>query len=139
MSRSPQSVLVRALEAAAGLGPVDLSEIFTEDVTGWSPNFSISSLAELEAEFADRDDALSSVAVTVAGVDVIGNKAIAEWRIGANHTGPLKVAGDYEIAPTNRWITLAGATFAEFRGDRICAFRNYFDDAALMEQLMMTD
>jgi limonene-1,2-epoxide hydrolase len=130
---------MRALEAAAGIGPVDLSEIFTEDVNGWSPNLSVSSLAELQQEYGDRDDALSNVAITVAGVDVVGGKAIAEWRIAADHTGPLRIDGDYEVEPTGRTVFLAGATFAEFRGDRICAFRNYFDDAALLEQLMIPE
>ena len=30
-------MVIRALEAEVGPGPIDLSEIFAEDVTGWSP------------------------------------------------------------------------------------------------------
>ena len=67
----------------------------------------------------------------------MGDNAIAEWRVGADHTGTLHIEDDLEIEPSGRRIVLAGATFAEFRGDQICAFRNYFDDAALLEQLLL--
>ena len=47
------------------------------------------------------------------------------------------VDDDVQLEPTGRTIVLAGATFAEFRDDQICAFRNYFDDAALLEQILL--
>ena len=33
-------------------------------------------------------------------------------------------------------LVLAGATFAEYRDGRISTFRHYFDDAALLEQML---
>lgn len=42
MFESRESVLICALEAVAGVKPRDLSELFTEDVQGWSPNLSVS-------------------------------------------------------------------------------------------------
>ena len=138
MPESRQSVLLSALEAAVGLKPRDLSELFTDDVNGWSPNLYVTSRAELEAEFAERDDALSNIVIAIDTLDLVGSKAIAEWRLAADHTGPL-VLDDERIEPTGRRVILAGATFAEFRDDRICAFRNYFDDAALLEQLLVAE
>ena len=135
MPDSRLAVLLSALEAAVGLNSVELEELFTDDVIGWSPNLAVSSCAELEVEFAERDDALSNVVVAIDTFDVVGAKVIAEWRLAADHTGPL-VLDDEVIEPTGRRVILAGATFAEFRGDRICAFRNYFDDAALLEQVL---
>ena len=38
---------------------------------------------------------------------------------------------DVVLEATGPRLVLAGASFAEFRGDQICAFRHYFDDAAL--------
>ena len=77
---------------------------------------------------------------SVDSLDVVGNKAIAEWRASADHTGPLVIGDgdddDLVIEATGRTIVLAGATFAEFDGDQISALRTYFDDAAIIEQLL---
>jgi ketosteroid isomerase-like protein len=132
-----ESVLIQALEAAVTGDDSRLDETFTEDVVGWSPNLAVSSRAELAEEFGDRHDALSNIVIAFDAVYIVGDNAIAEWRVGADHTGPLIVDDDLTIDPSGRRIVLAGATFAEFRGDQICAFRNYFDDAALLEQLLI--
>ena len=64
---------------------------------------------------------------------------IAEWRLDADHTGPLTVDDEVTVEATGRHVHVGGATFAEFRGDKIRAFRSYFDDMALMEQLIVAD
>lgn len=69
-------------------------------------------------------------------IDMIGSKGIAEWPVSAEHLQPITLDEGYVAEPTGQPVILAGATFAEFRGDRICAFRSYFDDAAILEQLM---
>jgi predicted ester cyclase len=127
--------MLLGLEAAIGVGTADLAEVFTEDVVGWSPTLAVSSRADLEMEFAGRDNALSNVTLVVANCDVVGPRAIAEWRLSADHTGPLTI-DDEVLPPTGRRVMLAGASFAEFRGDKICSFRHYFDDAALLEQML---
>ena len=134
MAASHESVLVQALEASAtgNISP----DIFTEDVVGWTPNLAVTSRAELEKEWGQRDEALSNVSVAIPAIYVIGDKAIAEFRITADHTGPL-VIDDAVFEPTGKRATLAGAIFAEFRGDQISSFRCYFDDAALLEQLLL--
>jgi ketosteroid isomerase-like protein len=132
-----EAVLVRALEAAVTGDDSTLDQTFTEDVVGWSPNLAVTSRAELAEEFRDRHDALSNIAIAFDAIYIIGDNAIAEWRISADHTGPIVVDDDLQLEATGRTIVLAGATFAEFRGDQICAFRNYFDDAALLEQLLL--
>jgi ketosteroid isomerase-like protein len=132
-----ETVLIQALEAAVAGDDSKLDETFTEDVVGWSPNLAVSSRAELAEEFGDRHDVLSNIVISFDAVYVVGDNAIAEWRLGADHTGPLVVGDERTIDATGRRLVLAGATFAEFRGDQICAFRNYFDDAALLEQLLL--
>jgi predicted ester cyclase len=72
----------------------------------------------------------------VQALDQVGDKAIAEWHVAADHTGPLVVDDDLTIEPTGRRLHLSGATVAEFDGDRVCAFRSYFDDLALVEQVL---
>ena len=132
-----EAVLVQALEAAVTGDDSALDLTFTEDVVGWSPNLAVTSRAELAEEFGDRHDALSNIVIAFDAIYIIGDNAIAEWRISADHTGPIVVDDDLQLEATGRTIVLAGATFAEFRGDQICAFRNYFDDAALLEQLLL--
>jgi len=41
-------------------------------------------------------------------------------------------------APGGNWCW-RGATIAELRAGKICSFRNYFDDAALLEQLFVPE
>ena len=132
-----ETVLIQALEAAVTGDESQLAVTFTEDVVGWAPNLAVSSLAELAEEFGDRHDVLSNIVISFDAIYLVGDNAIAEWRIGADHTGELVIGDEAAIPPSGRRIVLAGATFAEFRGDLICAFRNYFDDAALLEQLLL--
>jgi hypothetical protein len=65
-----------------------LPELFTEHVSGWSPNMVITSLDEPTEAVADREDALSDVNVQVDALDVFGNEAFVE------HWGVLRAAGD---------------------------------------------
>ena len=131
-----RGVLQRALEACVK-GEVDaLPDMFTADVSGWSPNLHVSSLDELTEVVADRDDALSDVTINVDALDVIGNKAFMEYRVSAVFSGPFVVDDDTVIEPNGREILVGAALVAEFTEDKISAFRNYFDDAALIEQML---
>ena len=136
MSESRRIVMVHALEVAAGVRTEDLSRLFTENVSAWSPNIIAASLEELQDAFDDRNEALGNLAVVITGVDVIDNKAFAEWVMEADHVGPL-VIDDVRVEPTGQRLQLGGATIAEFEGHRIRAFRTYFDTLGLLEQ--MTD
>jgi hypothetical protein len=77
----------------------------------------------------------SHLAVAITGLDVIDNKAFAEWVMEADHVGPL-VIDDIRVEPTGQRLQLGGATIAEFEGHRIRAFRTYFDTLALLEQMI---
>jgi ketosteroid isomerase-like protein len=39
------------------------------------------------------------------------------------------------VDPTGVQITLHGITVAEFRGDRICSLRQYWDELSVFDQL----
>jgi predicted ester cyclase len=132
-------VFVRALETLVGMGTDDAGALFTEDVSGWSPALRVSSLAELSEALKLRGEGLSNVTVTIRSLNAGGNKVVAEWRLDADHTGPLEVDDDLTVEATGRHVHVGGATFAEFRGDKIRAFRSYFDEMALMEQLLVPD
>jgi hypothetical protein len=115
-----------------------LPQHFTDDVVGWSPNMLVTSLADLSDSVSDRDGALSEITVDVTGADVIGNKGYLEYTVSAVFSGPFTLDEDMAIEPNGRTILIGGALCADFTGDKISAFRNYFDDATLLEQMLLT-
>ena len=136
MSESRKDVLLKALEAEAGITPADPSTLFTDDVVGWSPYASVSGLAAMSELAELREIAFSNVSLSMRGLDEVGNKAFAEWVIDADHTGPLVLTEDAVLEPTGRHVQLAGATVADFREGKIRSYRTYFDDISLIEQLV---
>jgi ketosteroid isomerase-like protein len=133
---TPASALRRLLHAAVAGDGDAMADLVTEDVVGWSPNLFVSSRQELLAAMEERDDTFSGIEVEVRSLDQIGDKAVAEWHMAVDHTGAL-VIDDLVIEPTGRRLHMSGATVAEFDGDRVCAFRSYFDDLALVEQILL--
>jgi len=136
VSESRKDVLLKALEAEAGGAPVDLGTLFTDDVVGWSPYATVSGLTALADLSALRELAFSNVVIMLRGLDEVGNKAFAEWRIEADHTGPLVLDEDAVLEATGRHVQLAGFTVADFREGKIRSFRTYFDDISLIEQIV---
>lgn len=130
-------VLRRGLEACIA-GDVDaLPGLFTADVSGWSPNMLVSSLDELSETVASREEALSDVTIEINSLDVFGNKGFVEYRLNAVFSGPFALDEDTVVEPTGGTILLGAALVAEFSGEKISAFRNYFDDASLLEQMVV--
>jgi len=131
-----RAVLQRAVEAVAGGDVAALPELFTDDVTGWSPNMLVTSLGELTEVVGEREDALSDLRVEVDAADIAGGKGFAEFRISAVFSGPFAIDEDTVIEPNGREIVLGGALVTEFDGDKVSAFRAYFDDFSLLYQLV---
>jgi ketosteroid isomerase-like protein len=127
---------MQAIEAEVGGGSVDLSTLFTDDVVGWSPYASVSGLTALAELAALRDMAFSNVVIMFRGLDEVGNKAIAEWVIEADHTGPLVLTEDAILEATGQHVELPGVTVADFREGKIRSYRTYFDDVSLIEQIV---
>ena len=136
MSESRKDVLLKALEAEVGGASVELGTLFTDDVVGWSPYATVSGLDGLAAISALRDLAFSNVEIMFRGLDEVGNKAIAEWLIEADHTGPLVLDEDAVLDATGKRVQLAGVTVADFRDGKIRSYRTYFDDLSLIEQMV---
>jgi ketosteroid isomerase-like protein len=136
MSESRKDVLLKALEAEVGGATVDLNTLFTEDVVGWSPYASVSGLTELAAIASLREIAFSNVVILIRGLDEVGNRAYAEWRIEADHTGPLVLGEGAELEATGRHVKLPGVSVADFRDTKIKSYRTYFDDISLIEQIV---
>ena len=128
-------ILVRALNAGVERDRGAISDSYTDDVRAWTPASSTTSLTELMAEFERRDDAFSGIELEVAPLDVGGEYACVEWSVTMTHTGRLAVAEGMIVEPTGVRVTLNGVSVAEFRGERICSLRQYWDEFSVFEQL----
>lgn len=134
------AVLVRGIEASVAGDSSVIADLYTTDVTAWSPSMSVSSAAELAGEFEDRAGAFTDIELEVVPLDVGGEQACAEWVATVTHSGPLAVDDDVVVQPTGVRYSLHGVTVAEFAGDRIRSFRQYWDEAEVLAQIgLLTD
>ena len=127
-------VLRDALRAAATGDQALIERVYTEDVSGWSPVLDVTSRDDLATDLRGREAAFSDLDLTLDPIDAVGDKLIAEWRVAATHSGPL-VLDELELEPTGRRIELRRVFIAELEGDRIRAFRQYWDEAELLDGL----
>jgi ketosteroid isomerase-like protein len=136
-SNDRAAVLVQAIEATVTGDSRVVRELYADDVQGWSPVMTVSSAAELAVELEDRQEAFTDIELDVAPLDVGDDQACVEWIATATHSGPLVIDEDVVIEPTGGRFTLRGVTVADFEGDRIRAFRQYWDEVSLLEQLQL--
>jgi ketosteroid isomerase-like protein len=129
--------LVQAIEATVTGDSRVVRELYADDVQGWSPVMTVSSAAELAVELEDRQEAFTDIELDVTPLDVGDDQACVEWIATATHSGPLVIDEDVVIEPTGGRLTLRGVTVADFEGDRIRAFRQYWDEVSLLEQLQL--
>jgi ketosteroid isomerase-like protein len=126
-------VLRRALKTSV-LGDVAAArDLYTKDVRAWSPALDVWSREELLAQQFSHFDAFTDIEVD-ANVDVVGERAYAEWKITATHSGPFAV-DDIVVEASGNRLSLHGVTVAEFEGDRIAALRQYWDERELIAGL----
>jgi SnoaL-like polyketide cyclase len=118
-------------EAIANLG-----ELFTDDVSVWSPNIMATGLGDLAQNLGFREAAFSDVTVEIDSLDVFADRALAEFHVAATFTGPFVVDEAVAIEPNGHQLVLGAAVVADFDGRKIKAMRAYFDDATLLEQML---
>ena len=129
------ATLIRAVEATVTGDVSTIEELFTRDVTGSTPAVTISSREELAIELEEREDAFSDVEIEINPLDVSGDQACVEWIASAVHSGAFPIGVDDDgsvIEPSGRRVSLRGVTVATFDGDRISAFRHYWDELDLL-------
>ena len=113
-----------------------LGDLFTDDVTVWSPNMLAAGLADLAENLAFRESAFSDVDIQIDSLDVFGSRGLAEFRVAATFSGPFVIDETVSIEPNGHQLVLGAAVVADFDGDKIKAVRAYFDDATLLEQML---
>ena len=101
----------------------------------------VSSAAELAGEFEDRGRGVLPRSSSTSRLSMsrrTGLRRSGSQRV--THSGPLAVDDDVVLEPTGVRCSLHGVTVAEFEGDRIRSFRQYWDEAEVLAQIgLLTD
>ena len=129
------TVLADALRAGLAGDRDRIAALATPDVAVWTPSIAASSLDDLLDQLGRGDGAFSDIELDVTPLDVGGDRACVEWRVTMLHTGALSMLDGAVLEPTGLGVTVYGVTVAEFRGDRICSLRQYWDELTVYEQL----
>jgi len=129
------AVLRDAMHAAVTGDEAVIELVYTADVSGWSPVMEVVSRDDLAADARGRAGAFSEIDLTLDPVDAVGDKLIAEWLVAVTHTGLLTLDEELALEPTGRRIELRGVVIAEFEGDRIRRFRQYWNEVELLDGL----
>jgi len=129
------TTLLRALRAGLHSDREALEGVLTDDVQAWTPRRSTHSLAELIAELDHRGEPFSDPELELVPLDTGGDHACVEWTVALTHTGQLALDEETTIEATGMRVTLHGVTVAEFRGERICSLRQYWDQSEALDQL----
>ena len=140
MTEHPRATaLRRAVEI--GISPTDealaaLGDIFTADVSFWSPNILALGLDDLAENLSFREKAFSDVDLVFDTLDIFGRRGLAEFRVAADFSGPFVIDEAVVIEPNGHRLVLGAAVVADFEGHKIKAIRVYFDDSTLLEQML---
>ena len=126
---------MRALQAGLQRDGATLAELCTDDVKGWTPTRATGSLAELVAQLDTTDPSFTEFELDVFPLPVHGDHACVEWQASMTHSGDLDLGEGQVVPASGLRVTINGVTVAEFEGDLICAFRQYWNELSLYEQL----
>lgn len=129
--------LATAIGVAVVGGADELEALLTEDAVSVSPT---QTFCSREAAVAARDDPTAALIVVdfeVTRLVWTTCVVLAEWRLVSTQEAPLLVGDDVLVEVSDRPITLSGATVAERCDDRFSAVRTYFDEADLIEQVVL--
>lgn len=110
-----------------------LEQIFTDDVQFRGPHLRACSRAELLRIVCSPDSALGDIEITLSNVVVDHSSVAAEWLVDATLVSAILFGDNVLIEPTDDRLQLSGSSFAEFSGERVQAFRCYFDDSEVFD------
>jgi SnoaL-like polyketide cyclase len=111
------------------------------DVVIWSPAaVALSRQSAIDTFRVDETDSgpLTEVELVVLAIDVVAPRAYAEWRLTGRFTQPCFVADDLLVEPTGQMVETSGVLVVTFDDHRIVAAHLFYDELALLEQLIST-
>jgi hypothetical protein len=131
-STDRETVYLTALQALMLGDASRFVDVFTDDVVVSGPHLNVQCLVSLQRAVGTPEDSFSDVGLALSSLDAVGDKLIGEWQLHARFTGPVLYDDRVLIEPTGGAVRLSGASVAEYHGNRIRAFRHYFDDTELL-------
>ena len=117
----------------------DLERWLAPQVVVWTPVRYTTTRADLLHELHDLylgGDTLTEVMITVTHADAAMPRVHLEWRLTARFSHPCFVDDDLLVEPTGRLVETAGVMIATIEDAMITAAHCYYDDFALLEQLV---
>ena len=111
------------------------------DMVAWSPHLFTMSRDQLLMALHDDDlggDTLTEVTVDVTNADASPPRVYVEWRLTGRFTNPGFIEDDLLLEPTGRLVETAGVLVVAFEDNRVVWVHCYYDDLALLEQLVAT-
>jgi hypothetical protein len=127
-------LLSDALSAATLV--VDIDNLVTTDVRAWSPSLCTTSSAELVEALTTADDTLADVSITICALDVTDSTAYVEWRLVGRFSNPCLLDDDLLVEQTGCSVESSGVLVIRFVDDRAADIHCYYDDLALLEQIL---
>lgn len=131
--------ILRALLVGDDL--IALEDRLAPDLVAWSPHLFTVSRDELLIAVHDDElggDTLTEVSVDVTNADASPPRVYVEWRLTGRFTNAEFIEDDLLLEPTGRLVETAGVLVVAFEDDRVVWVHCYYDDLALLEQLVAT-
>lgn len=117
--------------------PRSLVDVLSDDATGQCPGFTFTSRAEACRALSDAGDSLAVHHFAADHLWWFDPVAVVEWILEASVDTPLLVDDDVLVEADRRRLSLHGVSIAELHEDRITCIHTTFDDAALIEQVLL--
>lgn len=130
---------LRILRAALlGEGLDELGLVLHPDAVLWSPTMCAVSCAEAVVALRQviEGDTLTDVSISVVKFDLAEPNAYLEWRLSGRFSNPCFVDSDLLLEPTGGLVETAGVMTVTRLGDLVVDAHCYYDDLALLEQLL---
>jgi hypothetical protein len=115
---------------------VDIESLVTTDVRAWSPRLCTTSCAELVEALTEADDTLTDVSITICALDVVDSTVYVEWQLVGSFSNPCLLDDDLLVEQTGRPVESSGVLVIRFVDDRVADIHCYYDDLALLEQIL---
>jgi hypothetical protein len=109
------------------------------DLIAWSPHLFTVSRDQLltSLNFAELgNEMLSEVVLDATNISVAQPRVFVEWKLAARFTSPGFIDDNMMLEPTGRLLETAGLQVVTFNRDSVVSVHCYYDDFALLEQMI---
>mgnify|MGYP001823980097 CR=1 FL=1 len=137
LDHTPFPECVPAIRAAIVGDTAMLEEHLITDAVGWSPSLAYTSRKEAQIALRDRTALLTVAKFELESILWSDPHAFVEWRVEARQSEPMLVGEETLIRASDDAFELVGASVVAFQRRRVAIARTYFDDAFLIEQVIL--